>query len=179
MSTKSTLARGDLGNCHFHFYSEAGCDGEVYLDLNFRNGKNYHGELITIPIEVWEVIREKTVWQNGLVGLTDGDLRMKAHEYVDKRDNDVREIVAARMKKGDSRKAAKKAAAFFGMMGCLNYGLHSDPFPVQYRKGIASLKKWRDYQEEGQKKIDALKKANEDCPGVFVIDLKKRKGKKR
>lgn len=177
MSTKSTLARGDLDNCHFHFYSEAGCDSEVYLDLSFRNGKNFHGESITIPIEVWEVIREKTVWQNDLVGKGNEQLMLRAHEYVDKRDQDVRDIIKGRMARGDSRKAAKKAAAFFGMMGAMCYGFHSEPFPVQYRKGIASLKKIRARQEEGQKKIDALKKANGGCPGVFVIDLKKRKKK--
>jgi len=175
MSTKSTLARGDIENSHFHFYSEAWDDDHVYLDIRVGNDKNYQYTAVTIPIAVWEVIRQKTIWQGDLVGKTNHQLREEACNFVDKRERDVRDVVRALRKKGMAKKEAEKRGRMMGLIGGAHYGSVEEPYEKQVQQGIASLKQDRTRQTAVWKDISKLRKGNEDCPGVFVLDLKKRK----
>jgi hypothetical protein len=185
MSTKSTLACWRDKNLHFHLYSEAGCDGTVYLDLHVGDERNYRGQAIDIPIVVWEAIRTKTIWRNDLVGKTDAQLRKIVNAYIDKRERDFQSCVRKVMKgteKGRkrpwqrvTREQAEKHCGMIRFFGCMGYGSGDQPRAKQFKQGLASEKRERARQEEGQKQIDAIIKANASCPGVHVFKLKKRK----
>jgi len=175
MSTKSTLACWRDKNLHFHLYSEAGCDGTVYLDLHTGDERQYRGQCIDIPIAVWEVIRTKTIWRNDLVGKTDADLRKIVNDYIDEREKDFDDCVDARVRSGDTEAEARKQARLILFFGCMGYGSGDQPRAKQFKLGLASEKRERARQEKGQKQIDAMIKANASCPGIHVIKLKRRK----
>lgn len=88
MSTKCTLAHGN----NFHFYKEVFDEENVYLELNnlpYETWSNHHSfppvytVAVTIPLPIWEVIRQHTIAQFDWVDKTDEEIRNAATESID------------------------------------------------------------------------------------------------
>jgi hypothetical protein len=88
MSTKATIAHSMKPGADFHFYHEVFDDEAVYLELR-GEGLEYEAGpdrvRVRIPIEVWEVIRERGAADLRFAGWTDEDIARHVEAEVDRR----------------------------------------------------------------------------------------------
>jgi hypothetical protein len=154
MSTKCTLAHSFKPD--FHFYNECFDDENVYLEVGAQS--------ITIPIEIWEVIRHYGAPRLDLADKTDRELLATVEGEVDARRKMYREASKERSLK---RRKAKRAWA--NLFGCLTYGKASDRRPKQVGCGMAVHRKIRERQRAIRESIEKLKA--EQHQGPYVIDL--------
>ncbi len=152
MSTKVTLAHSHEAPS-FHFYEEC-LDGEnVYLelrgaDIEFEASANR--VMVRIPNEVWEAIRHKGAPDLQYAEWSDEDVEAHVGERVDKR------IAGYQKCKEDVRKGLIR------LVGSTLYGYPSDPRESQMTMGTTHFRYLRDKQLAMKKRIETLRKANEN-----------------
>lgn len=147
MSIKSTLAHGD----NFHFYSEVFDDEHVYLCIKGAEFQaSNRSVMVTIPLEIWEVIREHSIADFSYVGLTDEHLLSQVTR-------EVREHIEAFSAADDRHKP------IVALHRALVYGDVTDPEEEQIKKGMAYLQRLRSDQEQMLDKITSLRAENARC----------------
>ena len=140
MSTKSNLVSGD----NFRLYTEAFEENKnVYLELTGtpQFEASYGRVVVTIPAEVWEVIRKHTSVDFDLIDKTDEELKKMVTEQVNNR-----------------MEQAKKIGKHASLFGFFAFGSVDDPPEEQIKGGLEWYFNERANQRELVAKIKALEK---------------------
>ena len=145
MSTKSTIKYGD----DFHFYNECFEDDKVYLELDKASWDADSTGRITvgIPIAIWEFIKDTPSTEFKYAHMSDSDLEKDVTNYVDER-----------IAKYNSEEDTAKAWTNF--IGCIPYGLASDPRDEQISRGIDYYTCIREKELKTVNKIKSYKRKN-------------------
>ena len=142
MSIKATLAYGK----NFHLYSECMDDQNVYLSLDHCEFEVFSNRcVLTIPLEIWETIRQHTNVDFSLADKTDEELHKIAEEYIKNRMEMIKESPGNKIIK---------------LSGCMYYGDADDPIEKQINEGVKNLKEDRKKQRILLKKIKHVKASN-------------------
>ena len=145
MSTKCSLAYGDC----FHLYQECFDEDNVYLEIE---GVEFEATpervMVTIPIAIWETIREHTNLDLSYADLTDEELGAMVVEAVDERIEEYNNCQDERQRN------------FIAVIGAIPYGLASAPRDEQIEQGKRYFRDQRERQSLIKEQIEALKKLN-------------------
>lgn len=145
MSTRCTLAYGPK----FHLYNECLDNDNVYLELEGAELEMDHGAVVlTIPIEIWEVIRAYGAPDLSLVNKSDEELAGLARDYVEDRMRRVREFESAH---------PERNSGIIKEMGIGVYGSADDPAEEQIARGAEHYKHERARQQRIRDAIESLK----------------------
>lgn len=120
MSTKCTIAYGE----RFHLYRDLMEDGTIHLKI--EDGEflaDHRGIKVSIPLEIWEYIRQFQGVELPYLNMSDEDIRQAAERSVDER--------------------LSANASFGRLSGWMLYGDAEDPRDVQIERGVASMQKNR------------------------------------
>ena len=145
MSTKCSLAYGDS----FHLYEECFDEDNVYLKLE---GVEFEATAervtVTIPIAIWETIREYTILDLSYADKSDEEIQAMVEEAVDRRIEEYNNC-------DDERQRNITA-----IIGAIPYGLASSSVNEQIEKGLQYFLQQRERQSQIKEQITALKKLN-------------------
>lgn len=144
MSTKSSLAYGDK----FHLYAECFDDNNIHLELEGEFEAVSGRVIVSIPLEIWEVIRHHTNVDLSLVDKSDGDI---GYEVV--------KFVKDRMVKVEAAKAEGREPGLIAVSGCMVYGSTEDPIETQIQSGFDHMIERRTQQRALRDKIRTLKQS--------------------
>jgi hypothetical protein len=145
MSTKCTIAYGK----NFHFYREVLDDNFVYLRLEgVEFEASYNQVTISIPVHIWEVIRQDEGIDLSWVDKTDEAIREDVEKEVDAR------IKAYQAAENESQKN------MISLLGSLTFGRADEPLEEQIKNGIEQYQLLRKHQQEVRKAIEELQKQN-------------------
>jgi hypothetical protein len=141
MSTKNTLSYGD----DFHLYTEAFDNEHIYLNLNnveFEATQN--SVCITIPVAIWEVIRQQVGVDLSWVDKSDQFIEEYVKKFVNERIEHYKENNNSIMK----------------LAGCIAFGIADEPEESQIQQGITYYQKLREQQQLIMQQITKLQKTN-------------------
>lgn len=146
MSTKSSIAYGD----NFHFYKECFDEENVYLELDSVEFNASNNQVtVTIPVAIWEVIRQYDVLNLSLADKSDREIEAMVEQEVDRR-------IEKYQSTDDER-----AKQFASLSGSLRYGSADLPRNEQMNTGILYYRQERERQIAIKNQILALKKLNQ------------------
>lgn len=143
MSTKSTIAYGD----DFHLYKECFDDANIYLELTNNPEFEVTQEhvIVAIPLEIWEVVRQRSFIDLSLINKTDDEIRQMVEADIKERMDTIKEAEAKGQNPGILRAC-----------GLLVYGSADEPIQVQVEKGVEYYTKRRQFQKELTARIKTL-----------------------
>jgi hypothetical protein len=140
MSLKRTIALGE----NFHFYAEALCETEVFLELRHcdRCGQT---TTTAIPVAIWESIRHATAFRYDYAGLSDEEIKALCQKGVAERMVQINAAIGT-----PSEQATKQ------LVGS-RYGDWSDPVEQQVATGVRLIKKFREEERATLVQADSYK----------------------
>lgn len=145
MSTKCSLAYGDT----FHLYQECFDEDNLYLELeSVEFEATPERVMVTIPIAIWETIREYTILDLSCADLTDEEIKAMVVEEVDRRIEEYNNCQDERQRN------------FAAVIGAIPYGLASAHRDNQIEQGMKYFRDKRERQSLIKEQIEALKKLN-------------------
>lgn len=140
MSTKHTIKYSE----DFHFYTECFDDENVYLHVHDKNliGINESGVTLTIPMHIWEGIKNSYHANTEYAPLSDEEIKQKVEKEVDDR---IKEFENS------------NNSPLINLLGSFTYGLAEDPREQQIESGIKSLKGLRARQKALLEELKKIK----------------------
>jgi len=132
MSTKATIAYGQT----FHFYHEVLDDGYVYLELKqVQFEASYNRVMVTIPVHIWEVIRQ----------YPDIDL-----SWADKSDTEILDYASQNVEDliRDYEAADPDKRGWVSLCGGLVFGKTDAPRDAQIEQGVAHYQRLQEHQQK-------------------------------
>lgn len=132
MSTKATIAYGP----DFHLYHEVLDEQYVYLRLEGTPFEaSYNTVTVSIPVHIWEVIRQYEGVDLSFAEASDEELRTFVEEQVDER-------------RADYEEADEDAKNLVRVLGSIPFGTADKPREEQIQKGMDYYQKKREYQRQ-------------------------------
>ena len=145
MSTKSSFAYSD----NFHLYAECFDDNNVYLEVEGVEFETSSGRvMVSIPLEIWEVIRQYSNIDLSLVNKNDDEIKADCEVFVKDR---LAKIEACKAHQGG------RGVGLLASMGCVVYGTADEAVETQIQSGFDYMIKRRNEQQDLLLKIEALK----------------------
>ena len=141
MSTKCTIAYGK----NFHFYHEVLDDNFVYLQLEgVQFEASYNQVTVTIPVHIWEVIRQYEGIDLSWAERTDEEIKDHVEKEVD-----------ARIKKYQEAENESEKN-MISLCGSLTFGRADEPRQEQIKRGIEEYLGLKKHQQQVKKAIQQL-----------------------
>lgn len=163
MSTKVTVAYGK----NFHLYKEVFDEDFIYLEMDGVQQRDctcwgnpsvphvqfeasYNRVMMTIPVHIWEVIRQYEGIDLSWANKTDKEIFRYVEQEVDKRIQKYQQA---------ENEQSKRLIALFGSMP---YGAADLPRQQQIEQGITYFNSLREHQLQIKQAIEELKKTNQN-----------------
>lgn len=155
MSTVCSLAYDDS----FHLYRECFDEENVYLELESVEFEATPGRVtVTIPIAIWETIREYSIQDLSYADKTDTEIEAMVIEAVESRIEEYNNCDDERQKN------------FISIVGAICYGLADSTKEEQIAQGREYFRSLRDRQLAIKHQITALKKLNSPSEGNSITE---------
>ena len=146
MSTKETVAYGN----NFHLYKEGLDTDSIYLELEgVQFEASYNRVTVSIPVHVWEVIRQYPGVNLSWADKTDEEIIEYVEAHVDERIKRLEEAENSPNKR------------LIALIGSIPYGTADSPRIEQIEKGIEHYKSLRKHQQQIKDAIAEIKKINQ------------------
>ena len=147
MSTKVTVAYGK----NFHLYKEVFDEDFIYLEIEgVQFEASYNRVMMTIPVHIWEVIRQYKGTDLSWAYKTDEEIARYVEQEVDER--------IQKYQKAENEQSKRLIA----LLGSIPYGVADTPRQQQIEQGIAYFNSLREHQLQIKQAIEELKKTNQN-----------------